>query len=146
MRRNSTFLQKHVSMKLLEVSLSCLHFSLMFSVGEVKSPCFCVLSRGSVCIMPGASCHCMYHARSILSLYVYHARSILSLYVPCQEHLVIVCTMPGASCHCMYHARSILSLPNCLVCFSFYCVYNYIFFNLLNLTVGYSKNVLCTLN
>jgi len=26
-----TFLQKHVSMKLLEVSLSCLHFSLMFS-------------------------------------------------------------------------------------------------------------------
>ena len=27
-------------MKLLEVSLSCLHFSLMFSEGEVKSPCF----------------------------------------------------------------------------------------------------------
>ena len=35
-----TFLQKHVSMKLLEVSLSCLHFSLMFSEGEVKSPWF----------------------------------------------------------------------------------------------------------
>ena len=28
------------SMKLLEVSLSCLHFSLMFSKGEVNSPCF----------------------------------------------------------------------------------------------------------
>jgi hypothetical protein len=40
MRRNNTFLQKHVSMKLLEVSLSCLHFSLMFSEGEVKSPYF----------------------------------------------------------------------------------------------------------
>jgi hypothetical protein len=37
---NNTFLQKHVSMMLLEVSLSCLHFSLMFSEGEVKSPCF----------------------------------------------------------------------------------------------------------
>jgi hypothetical protein len=30
-------LRKHISMKLLEVSLSCLHFSLMFSEGEVKS-------------------------------------------------------------------------------------------------------------
>ena len=30
----------NMSMKLLEVSLSCLHFSLMFSEGEVKSPCF----------------------------------------------------------------------------------------------------------
>ena len=40
MRRNNTFLRKYVSMKLLEVSLSCLHFSLMFSEGEVKSPCF----------------------------------------------------------------------------------------------------------
>ena len=70
MRRNNTFLRKHVSMKLLEVftspscslreksslpvmfsllphvvwgrsqvSLSCFHFSLMFSEGEVKSPC-----------------------------------------------------------------------------------------------------------
>ena len=28
---------EHVSMKLLEVSLSCLHFSLMFYEGEVKS-------------------------------------------------------------------------------------------------------------
>ena len=27
--------QKHVSMKLLEVSLSCIHFSLIFSNGEV---------------------------------------------------------------------------------------------------------------
>jgi hypothetical protein len=27
-------------LKLLEVYLSCLHFSLMFSEGEVKSPCF----------------------------------------------------------------------------------------------------------
>jgi hypothetical protein len=33
-----TFLWNHVSMKLLEVSLSCLHFSRMFSEGEVKSP------------------------------------------------------------------------------------------------------------
>ena len=40
-RNNKFFLRKHVSMKLLEVSLSCLHFSLMFSVGEIKSPCFC---------------------------------------------------------------------------------------------------------
>jgi ssDNA-specific exonuclease RecJ len=38
--KKNTFLQKHVSIKLLEVSLSCLHFSLMFSEGEVKSPCF----------------------------------------------------------------------------------------------------------
>jgi hypothetical protein len=30
----------NMSMKLLEVSPSCLHFSLMFSEGEVKSPCF----------------------------------------------------------------------------------------------------------
>ena len=30
-------LEKHVSMNLLEVSLSCLHFSLMFSEREVKS-------------------------------------------------------------------------------------------------------------
>ena len=34
------FLPKHVSMMLLEVSLSCLHFFLMVSEGEVKSPCF----------------------------------------------------------------------------------------------------------
>jgi len=33
-------LQKHVSMKLLEVSPSCLHFSFIFSEGEVKSPYF----------------------------------------------------------------------------------------------------------
>ena len=38
--KKHTFLRKHVSMMLLEVSLSCLHFSLMVSVGEVKSPCF----------------------------------------------------------------------------------------------------------
>ena len=31
--KNPTFLRKHVS-------LSCLHFSLMFSEGEVKSPYF----------------------------------------------------------------------------------------------------------
>ena len=36
--KKPTFLRKHVSMKLLEVSLSCL--SLMFSEGEVKSPYF----------------------------------------------------------------------------------------------------------
>ena len=35
-----TFLQKHVSTTLLEVSLSCLHFSLVVSEGEVKSPYF----------------------------------------------------------------------------------------------------------
>ena len=40
MWRNNTFLRKHVSMKLLEVFPSCLHFSLMFSEGEIKSPCF----------------------------------------------------------------------------------------------------------
>ena len=40
MQRNNTFLWKYVSMKLLEVSLSCLHFSLLSSEGEVKSPCF----------------------------------------------------------------------------------------------------------
>jgi hypothetical protein len=39
--RKNTFLQNHVSMKLLEVCLSCLHFSLMLSEGEVKSPYFC---------------------------------------------------------------------------------------------------------
>jgi hypothetical protein len=33
--KNQIFWQKHVSMKLLEVSLSCLHFSLIFSNGEV---------------------------------------------------------------------------------------------------------------
>ena len=38
--KKNIFLQKHVSMMLLEVSLSCLHFSLMVSEGEVKSPCF----------------------------------------------------------------------------------------------------------
>ena len=38
--KKPTFLQKHVSMMLLEVSLSCLHFSLMVSEGEVKSPYF----------------------------------------------------------------------------------------------------------
>jgi hypothetical protein len=31
MRRNNTLFQKHVPMKLLEVSLSCLHTSFMFS-------------------------------------------------------------------------------------------------------------------
>ena len=37
--------KKPISMMLLEVSLSCLHFSLMFSEGESKSPCFlCVVS------------------------------------------------------------------------------------------------------
>ena len=40
MRRNNTFLLKQVSMKLSEISLSCFHFSLLFSEGEVKSPCF----------------------------------------------------------------------------------------------------------
>ena len=39
--KNPTFLWKHVSMTLLEVSLSCLHFSLMVYEGEVKSPYFC---------------------------------------------------------------------------------------------------------
>ena len=45
-----TFLWKHVSMKLLEASLSCLHFSLMFSEGEVKSPCcfVSVVSPGKI--------------------------------------------------------------------------------------------------
>jgi hypothetical protein len=38
--RKNTFLWNHVSMKLLEVCLSCLHFSLMLSEGEVKSPYF----------------------------------------------------------------------------------------------------------
>jgi GT2 family glycosyltransferase len=38
--KNPTFLRKHVSMTLLEVSLSCLHFSLMISEREVKSPYF----------------------------------------------------------------------------------------------------------
>ena len=38
--KKKTFLQKHVSMKLLEVSLSCLHLPLMLSEGEVKSPYF----------------------------------------------------------------------------------------------------------
>jgi hypothetical protein len=38
--KKTTFLRKHVSMILLEVSLSCLHFSLMVSVGEIKSPYF----------------------------------------------------------------------------------------------------------
>jgi hypothetical protein len=38
---NNTFRKHvHVSMKLLEVTLPCLHFSLMFPEGEVKSPCF----------------------------------------------------------------------------------------------------------
>ena len=40
MRKKNTLLWNHVSMKLLEVSLSCIHFSLMFSEGEVKSPYF----------------------------------------------------------------------------------------------------------
>ena len=35
--RKSTFLRKCVSMKLMEVSLSCIHFSLMLSEREVKS-------------------------------------------------------------------------------------------------------------
>jgi site-specific DNA-adenine methylase len=38
--KKPTFLRKHVSMTLLEVSPSCLHFSLMFSEGEVESPYF----------------------------------------------------------------------------------------------------------
>ena len=38
--KKTHILRNHVSMKLLEVSLSCLHFSLMFSEGEVKSPYF----------------------------------------------------------------------------------------------------------
>jgi hypothetical protein len=38
--KKSTFLWKRVSMTLLEVSLACLHFSLMVSEGEVKSPYF----------------------------------------------------------------------------------------------------------
>jgi hypothetical protein len=37
--KKKTFLLKHVSMKLLEVSLSCLHFSHLFPEGE-KSPYF----------------------------------------------------------------------------------------------------------
>ena len=36
-RRKSKFLRKYVSMKLLEVSLSCIPFSLMLSEREVKS-------------------------------------------------------------------------------------------------------------
>ena len=32
---------ENMSMTLLEVSLSCLHFSLMVYEGEVKSPYFC---------------------------------------------------------------------------------------------------------
>ena len=40
MLRNNTFWRKHVSLKLLEDSLSYLLFSLMFSQGEVKSPYF----------------------------------------------------------------------------------------------------------
>jgi hypothetical protein len=40
MQRNNTFLRNCVFMKLLEISLSCFHFSLMFSEGEVKSPWF----------------------------------------------------------------------------------------------------------
>ena len=40
MRKNPHILWNHISMKLVEVSLSCLHFSLTFSEGEVKSPCF----------------------------------------------------------------------------------------------------------
>ena len=40
-------------MKLLEVSLSCLHFSLMFSEGEVKSPYFIasVVNPALTCII-----------------------------------------------------------------------------------------------
>ena len=34
-KKNPIFLRKHVSITLLEVSLSCLHFSLMISEGEV---------------------------------------------------------------------------------------------------------------
>ena len=40
MWKKNIFLRKHVSMTLLEDSLSCLHFSLMVSEGEYKSPCF----------------------------------------------------------------------------------------------------------
>ena len=40
MWKKNIFLRKHVSMTLLEVSLSCFHFSLMVSEREVKSPCF----------------------------------------------------------------------------------------------------------
>ena len=39
-RRNDTFLQKHVSIKLLEISLSCLHFSLIFSNIAKINICF----------------------------------------------------------------------------------------------------------
>jgi hypothetical protein len=39
------FLWNHFSMNLVEVSLACLHFSLMFSEGEVKSPCFSQVSN-----------------------------------------------------------------------------------------------------
>jgi hypothetical protein len=38
--KKTTILRKHASMKQLVVSPSCLDFSLMFSEGEVKSPCF----------------------------------------------------------------------------------------------------------
>ena len=38
--KKNIFLRKHVSMTLLEVSLSCLDFSLMVFEGEVKSPWF----------------------------------------------------------------------------------------------------------
>jgi hypothetical protein len=39
-KKTPTILRKHVTLKLFEVSLSCLHFSLMFSEGEVKCPYF----------------------------------------------------------------------------------------------------------
>ena len=38
-----------MSMKLLEVSLSCLHFSLMFSDGEVKSLLFASVASPDLC-------------------------------------------------------------------------------------------------
>ena len=39
-KKTPTILRNHVAMMLLEVSLSCLQFSLMVSEGEVKSPYF----------------------------------------------------------------------------------------------------------
>ena len=42
--KKNTFLPNHVPMMLLEVSLSCLQFSLMVSEGEVKSPYFLQVS------------------------------------------------------------------------------------------------------
>lgn len=38
--RNDIYLWKYISLKLVEVSLSCLHFSFMFCEGEIKSSYF----------------------------------------------------------------------------------------------------------